>query len=64
MSYWEDVPLHKICNHPEHNPPMGLYVPQGKVYVHICPACKFEIRFSSTIISINNLPDITGKKND
>ncbi len=28
-----------ICNHPEHNPPMFLYIPPETIYVHICPGC-------------------------
>lgn len=28
------------CTHPEHNPPMFLYIPSGKGYKHICPNCK------------------------
>lgn len=27
------------CIHPEHNPPMGLYIPPGKGYRHVCPGC-------------------------
>ena len=29
------------CNHPSHNPPTHLYIPFGKRYRHVCPACGF-----------------------
>jgi hypothetical protein len=32
----EDI---KGCNDPHHNPPMHIYIPQGKGYRHICPSC-------------------------
>jgi hypothetical protein len=35
-----DLPNKKMCNHPEHNPPTHLHIPQGKGYKHLCPACK------------------------
>lgn len=31
-----------VCNHHEHNPPQHLYIPAGKSYKHICPACSKE----------------------
>ncbi len=36
-----DLPVKSIslCNHKEHNPPSHLYIPPGKGYRHICPAC-------------------------
>ena len=36
-----DLPVKSIslCNHQEHNPPSHLYIPPGKGYRHICPAC-------------------------
>lgn len=34
-----DLPKQKICKHPQHNPPQHLYIPQGKGYRHVCPAC-------------------------
>jgi len=27
------------CKHPEHEPPMYLYIPTGKGYRHVCPKC-------------------------
>lgn len=35
-----DLPSDKTCIHPEHDPPTGLYIPAGKGYRHVCPACK------------------------
>lgn len=35
-----DLPSDKTCVHPEHEPPTGLYIPPGKGYSHVCPACK------------------------
>lgn len=42
------------CSHPQHRPPMHLWVPPGTQYRHICPACGFEavlrhsgVRFSA-----------------
>lgn len=37
-----DLPKKKTCNHPEHNPPTHLHIPQGQGYIHICPGCKKE----------------------
>lgn len=37
-----DLPKEKRCTHPEHNPPGHLYIPQGKGYRHVCPACGAE----------------------
>lgn len=34
-----DLPNIERCNHPEHEPPKHLYIPQGKWYKHICPNC-------------------------
>lgn len=30
------------CKHPEHNPPMLLYVPPGQQFRHVCPGCGWE----------------------
>jgi hypothetical protein len=41
-SRFEDIDSNKWgkqCRHPEHEPPMYICIPQGKVYVHECPAC-------------------------
>lgn len=37
-----DLPKEKTCKHPEHKPPMHIYIPQGKGYRHVCPACGDE----------------------
>lgn len=29
------------CTHPEHNVPVGVYIPHGYGYKHICPACGY-----------------------
>lgn len=39
-SGFRDAPKEKQCRHPEHQPPLHLYIPPGKEYVHICPQCK------------------------
>lgn len=39
-SHFEDIEDVITCNHPGHNPPTHLHIPQGKRYIHICPACK------------------------
>jgi hypothetical protein len=31
--------VERKCNHIEHEPPMHLYIPEGKGYKHICPGC-------------------------
>lgn len=28
-----------MCRHPEHSAPTGIYIPEGKGYRHVCPAC-------------------------
>lgn len=37
-----DLPKDKQCKHPEHQPPSHIYIPQGKGYRHVCPACGAE----------------------
>lgn len=44
----EPVKVEKTCNHPEHNPPMYLYIPYGQTYRHICPNCGFEVVMHSS----------------
>lgn len=39
-SHFEDIEPVNTCRHPSHNPPTHLHIPQGKRYVHVCPACK------------------------
>lgn len=34
-----DLPQDQTCRHPEHFAPTHLYIPQGKGYIHTCPAC-------------------------
>jgi len=43
QSGFEDLPPELRCTHLEHNPPTGLYIPQGKQYRHVCPACGKEV---------------------
>lgn len=31
------------CLNPEHAPPTMLYIPPGKKYVHVCPACGYTV---------------------
>lgn len=42
-SYFEDIgapwSVKPACQHPEHNPPNMIVIPQGKKLVHECPAC-------------------------
>lgn len=33
----------KPCTHPQHNPPMHLFIPPGKGYRHVCPECGSEV---------------------
>jgi hypothetical protein len=42
MGHFEDIDTSwemMLCKHPEHEPPSHICIPQGKVYVHECPAC-------------------------
>lgn len=43
-SHFEDLPKTVTCKDREHTPPSYLYIPPGKVYVHICPSCGRELR--------------------
>lgn len=38
-SHFEDIEKDVTCKDPGHNIPSHLHIPQGKRYVHICPAC-------------------------
>lgn len=40
---FEDDDLPSTCRNPSHNPPIGLYIPEGKRYRHICPGCGFTV---------------------
>lgn len=47
----EDDPDYKEqCNLPEHNPPMHIFIPRGKRYCHICPACGYETVIRSNAV--------------
>lgn len=49
---FEDDPNWKPpCLHPEHRPPMYLYIPPGKIYHHICPGCGKETILRSPSIT-------------
>ena len=37
------------CFHPEHNPPMHLWIPEGKNYTHICPNCGTKVIVKSMV---------------
>lgn len=39
MGEFFDLPRDQTCSHPRHEPPGGLYIPPGKGYRHVCPAC-------------------------
>lgn len=39
MSGFFDLPKTETCQHPEHSPPTGLYIPPGKGYKHVCKGC-------------------------
>ncbi len=47
-----DLPFKKQCNHPEHEPPKYLHIPQGKGYKHICPSCGEATTIIPTQISL------------
>lgn len=34
-----DLTKDETCRHKSHNPPMFIYIPNGKGYKHICPSC-------------------------
>lgn len=38
-----DLPSSRTCTHPEHNPPMHLYIPPGQGYRHVCPGCGYWV---------------------
>jgi hypothetical protein len=42
-SGFENDDQEKICLHPQHEPPMHLYIPHGKRYRHVCPGCGREL---------------------
>lgn len=61
-----DLSPAQTCVHPEHNPPMGLYIPPGKGYMHECPACgerSVSVSWSAVAMSAPQLPKSqTGRK--
>lgn len=38
------------CMHMDHNPPMNIVIPYGKVMVHTCPLCYQVKRIGSDVI--------------
>jgi len=40
----DDVVIPKPCLSREHNPPGHLYVPPGKVHIHVCPMCGYTVK--------------------
>lgn len=38
-SHFENIQKEITCKDPDHKPPMHLHIPNGKRYIHICPAC-------------------------
>lgn len=47
-----DLPTKKVCRHPDHMPPSGMYFPPG-VYEHTCPGCGKTIRFTVPVVSMS-----------
>lgn len=43
------IDRYKECTHPGHNPPSLLHIPQGKVYVHVCPSCGQSVTLTNCI---------------
>lgn len=57
MGYLQPDPDYKEpCRHPEHNPPMHIYVPQGMRYVHTCPYCGKEVIIKSSAVYYQSYP--------
>jgi len=50
---WEKT-WDEMCKHPEHFPPMHLYIPPNTYYEHICPACGNIISIGSNQITYHN----------
>lgn len=44
-----DLAEQVVCRHHEHNPPMHLYIPPGKGYLHVCPGCGREITLMPSV---------------
>lgn len=41
--FHDDPAYHRPCRDPSHNPPTHLFIPQGKIYIHICPSCGHRV---------------------
>ncbi len=67
-SRFEDIPESiKECLHPDHEPPKYIYIPQGKMYIHVCPGCHKEVRIKSQSYSFKaykNVPELLLKYHD
>ena len=48
-----DLPKQESCNHPEHNPPTHLHIPEGKGYRHVCPGCGKQVILKNPINYFN-----------
>lgn len=46
--------LKKSCTDIDHNPPMFIHIPCGKIYRHICPSCKKETLIKRPNIKYKN----------
>lgn len=47
QSGWEEDNSPKPCLNPGHNPTTHLYIPPGRIYRHVCPACGYTVRLTS-----------------
>lgn len=54
----------KPCQHPEHEPPMMLYVPHGQEYVHVCPGCLRSCVVRSNDVTMLTITGRTVKDHD
>lgn len=55
VSHYEDVTANEPCVGLNHNPPSHIYVPAGKVYVHVCPTCGFKVKIGSNSVSYSSV---------
>lgn len=51
QSYFITLPKEDRCTDPSHNPPTHMVIPQGQIYVHVCPSCQRESSIMSPQIS-------------
>lgn len=50
---FEPLPeLYAACGHPEHSPPMHLWIPPGQQYRHVCPRCHCEFVLRPTQVTL------------